>query len=135
MSKTQRVLNLFNATSRTASLLSEVKFDTPVIIVDSMGQLTSIYPLADLAVVGGGFGKGIHNILEPAANGVTVVTGPNISRFREADDLLTDGVLSVAYEQNKFAGIVWDKISQDKPKSNWLNSQKGSSIKIASTLP
>ncbi len=131
----KRVLNLFNAISRTASLLSDGKFDTPVIIVDSMGQLTSIYTLADLAVVGGGFGKGIHNILEPAANGVAVVTGPNIARFREAGELLADGVLSVASEQNKLAGLVWDKISQGKPKSNWLNSQKGSSIKIASTLP
>ena len=98
----KRVLNLFNAISRTASLLSDGKFDTPVIIVDSMGQLTSIYTLADLAVVGGGFGKGIHNILEPAANGVTVGTGPNISRFREVDNLLTDGVLSVAFEQNSY---------------------------------
>ena len=97
-----------------------------------MGQLTSIYTLADLAVVGGGFGMGIHNILEPAANGAHVVTGPNISRFREAGELLADGVLSVAFDQNKLAGIVWDKISQGKPKSDWLNSQKGSSIKIAS---
>ena len=88
-----------------------------------------------IPVVGGGFGKGIHNILEPAANGVPVVTGPNISRFREADELLADGILSVASEQNKLAGIVWDNIYQGKPKSNWLNSQKGSSIKIASTLP
>ena len=131
----KRVLNLFNATSRMASLLSDGKFDTPVIIVDSMGQLTSIYILADVAVVGGGFGKGIHNILEPAANGVPVITGPNISRFREADELLADGILSVASEQNKLAGIVWDNIYQGKPKSNWFNSQKGSSIKIASTLP
>mgnify|MGYP001222348920 CR=1 FL=1 len=131
----KRVLYLFNATSRIASLMSEGKFDTPVMIVDSIGKLTSIYILADLAVVGGGFGKGIHNILEPAANGLPVVTGPNISRFREACDLLADGVLSVASEQNKLAGIVWDKISQVKPKSNWLNTQKGASIKIASTLP
>jgi len=131
----KRVLYLFNATSRIASLMSEGKFDTPVIIVDSIGKLTSIYILADLAVVGGGFGKGIHNILEPAANGLPVVTGPNIFRFREACDLLADGVLSVASEQNKLAGIVWDKISQVKPKSNWLNTQKGASIKIASTLP
>ncbi|MBI49118.1 MAG: hypothetical protein CL850_02360 [Crocinitomicaceae bacterium] len=130
-----RVLNLFNATGHTASLLSDSKFDTPVIIVDTMGQLTSIYPIADLAIVGGGFGKGIHNILEPAANGIAVITGPNISRFREASVLLDSGVLSIADEQNTLPRLVWDKITQVKPKSNWLNSQKGSSIKIASILP
>ncbi len=131
----QRVLNLFNATSTTASLLSDDNFSTPVIIVDSMGQLTSIYPLADLAIVGGGFGNGIHNILEPAANGINVVTGPNVERFREASILLSEGVLTVVPEANRFASVVWDSISKPKPQSTWLNSQKGSAIKIASTLP
>ena len=131
----KRVINLFNSTGYKASLLSDGTFDTPVIIVDSIGQLTSIYTLADLAVVGGGFGKGIHNILEPAANGVAVVSGPNISRFREASELLAEGVLNIADEQNKLAGLVWDKVSNGKQKYNWLISQKGSSIKIATTLP
>ena len=126
---------MITVTGVIASLLSDAKFDTPVLIVDSIGQLPSIYPLADLAVVGGGFGKGIHNILEPVAHSLAVVTGPNIVRFREAGELLADGTLLGAYEQNKFAGLIWDKITQCKPKSNWLNSQKGSSIKIASTLP
>ena len=78
------ILALFNATSQTASLLSEGRYDTPVIIADTMGQLTSYYHLANLAVVGGGFGTGIHNILEPAAHGIRIFTGPNIGRFREA---------------------------------------------------
>ena len=100
-----------------------------------MGQLTSIYPLADLALVGGGFGDGIHNILEPAANGINVVTGPNVERFREASILLSEGVLTVVPEANRFASVVWDSISKPKTQSTWLNSQKGSAIKIASTLP
>ena len=100
-----------------------------------MGQLTSIYTLADLAIVGGGFGNGIHNILEPAANGINVMTGPNVDRFREASILSTEGVLTIVPEANRFATVVWDSISKPKPQSTWLDSQKGSAIKIASTLP
>ena len=131
----EEILALFNSTSRTASLLSEDRFDTPVIIADTMGQLTSYYHLADLAVVGGGFGAGIHNILEPAAHDIKVITGPNIERFREAEKLKEDGVLNVVSESNLLASVVWSAISIEKPSGKWLASQKGCAIKIASTLP
>ena len=59
-SHVSEILNRFNAISpsKVASLLSENTLDTPVVIVDSIGLLTSLYPLADLAIVGGGFSKG-----------------------------------------------------------------------------
>ena len=131
----QEILSLFNATSPTASLLSEGRFDTPVIIADSMGQLSSFYHLADLAVVGGGFGAGIHNILEPAAHGIIIITGPNIDRFREAAKLKEEGVLNTVSESNLIASVVWSALSIEKPSSAWLESQKCCAIKIASTLP
>jgi len=131
------ILNRFNATSpkQVASLLSENTLDTPVVIVDSIGQLTSLYPLADLAVVGGGFDKGIHNVLEPAVHGISVITGPNIKRFREAIELQGEGVLITVNESNKFAGVVWDNISKPRPSSDWLNLQSGAARKIATQLP
>ena len=111
------------------------QLDTPVVIVDSIGLLTSLYPLADLAIVGGGFSKGIHNVLEPSVHGVSVITGPNINRFREAIELQSEGVLIAVNEQNKFAGVVWDYISKPRLKSSWLNLQSGAARKIASQLP
>ena len=129
------ILSLFNSTSRIASLLSEGRLDTPVIIADSMGELTSYYHLADLAVVGGGFGKGIHNILEPAAHGIRIITGPKIRRFREAVKLKEEGVLNTVSESNLLASVVWSALSAEKPSSTWLDSQKGCVIKIVSTLP
>jgi 3-deoxy-D-manno-octulosonic-acid transferase len=75
-----------------AVLFSEVKNDketgSDVIIVDSIGQLLSLYSYGTIAYVGGGFGKGIHNLLEPAVHGLPVIFGPNTSRFREAADLV-----------------------------------------------
>lgn len=60
-------------------------------IVDRVGWLRALYPMAHLAVVGGGWGAGIHNILEPAACGLPVAFGPRHHRFREADRLIQCG--------------------------------------------
>lgn len=56
-----------------------------------MGMLSSLYQAATFAYVGGGFGAGIHNTLEPAAFGKPVVFGPNYSKFQEARDLVKLG--------------------------------------------
>ena len=61
-----------------------------------MGQLSSLYALADLSIVGGGYGAGIHNILEPIAHKSAVITGPNVGRFREATILSASSALTLA---------------------------------------
>ena len=58
-----------------------------VIIIDNIGLLSSLYAYADIAYIGGGFGKGIHNILEAATFGMPIFIGPNNQKFQEAVDL------------------------------------------------
>jgi 3-deoxy-D-manno-octulosonic-acid transferase len=62
-----------------------------VLVIDSIGLLAFLYRYASVSFVGGGFGAGIHNILESAAFGVPVIIGPNYLRFREARELLHEG--------------------------------------------
>lgn len=62
--------------------------DTRVLIIDQVGLLSGLYKLGCLAYIGGGFGRGIHNILEAAAFGLPVFFGPNYSQFTEAKELL-----------------------------------------------
>ncbi len=71
-----------------AGLYSENEFNQAVLIVDSIGLLSSIYRYADWAYIGGGFGSGIHNTLEAVSYGIPVVFGPNYSKFQEAKDLI-----------------------------------------------
>jgi 3-deoxy-D-manno-octulosonic-acid transferase len=59
-----------------------------VLIIDNIGMLSSIYGYADYAYIGGGFGKGIHNILEAAVFGVPLFFGSNYHIFQEAHDLI-----------------------------------------------
>jgi 3-deoxy-D-manno-octulosonic-acid transferase len=62
-----------------------------VIIIDSIGLLSSLYRYGDVAYIGGGFGVGIHNILEAATFGLPIVFGPNYQKFKEAVDLIAEG--------------------------------------------
>jgi len=61
------------------------------IIIDSFGLLSSVYRYGQAAYIGGGFGAGIHNILEAAVYGIPVLFGPNHAKFEEAQALIGIG--------------------------------------------
>ena len=62
-----------------------------VLIIDNIGMLSSLYYYGNLAFIGGGFGKGIHNILEAATYGIPVLFGPKFKAFQEAIDMVNSG--------------------------------------------
>ena len=62
-----------------------------VLVVDCFGLLSSIYRFATVCYVGGGFGVGIHNVVEAAVWGKPVFFGPNNQRFMEAQELKNCG--------------------------------------------
>ena len=62
-----------------------------VLIINTIGLLSSLYQYGAIAMVGGGFGKGIHNTLEPAAFGIPVLFGPVYQNFNEAVNLIKQG--------------------------------------------
>ena len=61
--------------------------DKQVLVLDTVGLLSRVYGSAEWAYVGGGFGVGIHNILEAAVYGIPVFFGPNNAKFQEAAQL------------------------------------------------
>ncbi|MEI6864712.1 glycosyltransferase N-terminal domain-containing protein [Flavicella sp.] len=94
--KSEAIANLKAAFGDTAVLFSEKQGkhlkSFKVFIIDTIGVLTKIYSVADVAYVGGGYTKsGIHNVLEPATFGIPVVIGPNFKKFKEAVDLVAIG--------------------------------------------
>lgn len=62
-----------------------------ILVVDAMGWLSRIYRYADIAYIGGGFNKGIHNTLEAAVFGKPVLFGPNYQKFKEAIEMIETG--------------------------------------------
>ncbi len=65
--------------------------DAQILIIDNIGMLSSLYQYATVAFIGGGFGKGIHNILEAATFGLPIIFGPNYKKFTEAKELIKLG--------------------------------------------
>jgi len=89
-----------------------------VLIIDSVGMLSSLYRYGTISYIGGGFGVGIHNILEAAVFGLPVVFGPRYEKFREAVELKKEGgAFSVkTYEQMKevLDGFLNDQLQLEK---------------------
>ncbi len=69
-------------------------------IINTMGILSKLYRYADLVYVGGGFGKGIHNILEPAVYAKPILIGPHFHKFDEAHNLVSKGCAFSVNPQN-----------------------------------
>lgn len=76
------------------------------LIVNCFGKLSSIYRYGKVALVGGGFGVGIHNVPEAAVYGIPVLFGPNNKKFREAQALLACGGSFEYQDEASFAAIM-----------------------------
>lgn len=88
-----KIKNLFEAFHcATLSEMEAKEFahieDVQILIVDKIGLLSQLYKYGDIAFIGGGFGKGIHNILEAAVFGMPILFGPQYAKFKEAFALI-----------------------------------------------
>lgn len=70
-----------------------------VVIIDNFGMLASLYAYAEIAYIGGGFGKSVHNVLEAAVFGRPVIFGPNYHKSLEAKKLIE---LQIAFSIRSF---------------------------------
>lgn len=82
---------LITWTEATAASSSTSSFPIDTLLVDGMGMLARLYKYADIAYIGGGFGDGIHSLLEAAAWGKPVIFGPHHRKFPEAQALIDAG--------------------------------------------
>ena len=106
-------------------------FTTNVLIIDSIGLLSTIYQYGNLAYIGGGFGSGIHNILEAASFGLAVIFGPNYQKFNEAISLINKkGAISISnYEELSSAIDIFNSFDQSIAL-NYIKENSGATNKI-----
>lgn len=83
-----------------------------VLILDTIGLLSSAYSYARWAYIGGGFGSGIHNTLEAATFGLPIAFGPNYQKFREARDMIELGAATSVTSATEL--IDWFAIIKDE---------------------
>ena len=106
-------------------------FTTNVLIIDSIGLLSTIYQYGNLAYIGGGFGSGIHNILEAASFGLAVIFGPNYQKFNEAISLINKkGAISISnYEELSSAIAIFNAFDRSIAL-NYIKENSGATNKI-----
>jgi len=115
--------------------------DARVMIIDNIGMLSSAYRYAHIAAIGGGFGKGIHNVLEPACWGVPVLFGPAHGKFREAVELIREGGAASFAGYEEFSNVLdrWlsDETAYRKASETtgaYVNKNSGATAKIISEI-
>ncbi len=85
-----------------------------IFLLDSIGELASVYSLASIAVVGGGFFvAGGHNPLEPAQFSVPVVMGPHYENFRGIVDKLRESDGVVIAEPSNLGGALRNLLANE----------------------
>ena len=88
--------------------------DVTVLLLDSIGELASLYRLADGAFVGGSLvPSGGHNILEPAAFGKIPVFGPSMENFAEMAARFVAAGAAIQVESPEDAGVAWIELLRE----------------------
>ena len=118
-----------------------VSSEVGALIVNCFGKLSSIYRYGKVALVGGGFGMGIHNVPEAAVYGIPVLFGPNNQKFREAQALKACGG-SFEYQDNaSFAALMDNFINNPEALKNagdaadsYINTNAGATDKCFNAI-
>ncbi|MFA5819635.1 MAG: glycosyltransferase N-terminal domain-containing protein [Bacteroidales bacterium] len=133
----ERLENLINVSHVRFSEFNEASKDARVLIIDNIGMLSSAYKYAYIAAIGGGFGKGIHNILEPACWGIPVMFGPRHKKFREAVELINENGAMTFDSFGEFSTILDEWLSDEqfylksaRAAVDYTNKNTGATSKI-----
>jgi 3-deoxy-D-manno-octulosonic-acid transferase len=116
-------------------------YNQSVLIVNAIGFLSSVYQYGTVAVIGGGFSDGIHNILEPTVYGLPVMFGPNFEKFNEAHELLDLKAAFVYHDAKELTNHLYNFVSSPSELSaasllakNYVLKNSGATDKIATVL-
>jgi 3-deoxy-D-manno-octulosonic-acid transferase len=107
-----------------------------ILLIDSIGLLSSLYQYADIAYIGGGFDKGIHNTLEAISFSIPVLFGPKYKKFIEAVSIVEQGIgLSINNKKELLEG--YNQLSKQEITSKinlFCSKNSGASSKIMDFL-
>lgn len=107
-----------------------------ILLIDNIGMLSSIYRYGKIAYIGGGFGSGIHNTLEPMAFGLPVIFGKKYQQFEEAKAMVEQSAAFSIENEIELISIFeqlenvefYNEASQKI--TNYMNQNKGATEKI-----
>ncbi|CAN5504915.1 glycosyltransferase N-terminal domain-containing protein [soil metagenome] len=112
--------------------IKDMSMPVDVLIIDNVGMLSQLYSFGDFAYIGGGFGAGIHNILEASGFGLPVFFGPKHQKFLEAKELIALNAAFSVNTKEELDRILRSIMNQpsmiqkiSETSKQYLNSRKG----------
>jgi 3-deoxy-D-manno-octulosonic-acid transferase len=114
--------------------------DSEVLLIDNIGMLSSLYQFGKIAYIGGGFGAGIHNTLEPMGYHLPVIFGTNYKKFEEANAMISAGGAFSITSTSDFGMVFnllnnnenWEAASQQIQR--YINENVGATEKVFSQV-
>lgn len=108
---------------------SAIPDDATVLLLDSIGELASLYRLADGAFVGGSLvPSGGHNILEPAAFGKVPVFGPSMENFAEIASRFVSAGAAIQVESPEDVGVAWIELFRNPVRMKEMSERARSLV-------
>lgn len=144
--RTATLTDLFSSRGKTARLWSDwsrqPESDRAHLVVDGVGWLAELYGACELVFVGGSFRKKVHSVLEPAAYGRPVLTGPYFTNSAEAVEMAEGKVglrTAADGESLRSAALEWlespEKRAQaGKWMASYLEERRGSAARYATKI-
>ncbi|WP_053969801.1 glycosyltransferase N-terminal domain-containing protein [Mangrovimonas sp. ST2L15] len=140
--KSEQIQKLKASIHKPTMLFSEMEESSlsnqQVFIVDTIGILSKIYSVGDIAYVGGAVGTtGLHNTLEPAVFGIPIIIGSHYDKFPEAHDMVDLGGMFSIKTQEEFSNQLKNLIENESLRNNsgainkrYIEKNKGAVIQI-----
>jgi 3-deoxy-D-manno-octulosonic-acid transferase len=124
---------------KVSSSATDEPHSTNILLIPEFGVLRSLYRLADAVIVGGGFGKATHNVLEATVQGKIVACGPHWQKIPENESLVAQGFLVpgthhtdwTSYLERAYQGEFMHKETQAR---NWVLAHSGACDTMIETL-
>ncbi|MEQ9064128.1 MAG: glycosyltransferase N-terminal domain-containing protein [Vicingaceae bacterium] len=124
-----------------SQFLADPNSNPHVIVIDTIGLLSSIYRMADLVYIGGGFGKGVHNCLEAAVYGKVLFFGPRYQKFDEAKKMVAMGSAFPVTNAKEFLAkgrqYLTDDVAREalaRKNGLFVKEHSGATAKVIDTL-
>lgn len=112
--------------------------ESGILIIDSIGHLSSLYQYADVAIIGGGFKNALHNIFEPAVYGTAILFGNSHEKYPEANEFIQAGIAHEFSNKEELKlslnRLLQSSEDQQLRAMNYINDQLGVSKKIYNQL-
>ena len=115
--------------------------DVRVLVVDRVGMLLRLYRYGAAAYVGGGFGRCVHNVVEPAAHGLPLACGPAVGKSPDAPKFHAAGALTIVRRAEELAAWLSTMMTSETERKRrgaiayeLVRRNTGGSLRVADLL-